>query len=301
MKKSQTKTPVSNVSELFTNSHEADVENNSIVFLNTYEEQAKEYLKNAGKYLGIQTGYKYVDYLIGSFLPGELWTIGGDTGHGKSLFSMNIAQNVYDRYQKPVLFINLELTVEQAVQRFYNLSGDDHDYAGIMVQSSPDIDYKDVDVLMAKAKEEGVCMVVVDHLHFFDGAIGDNAASAITRLMRHFKKCAVKYELPVIMLSHVTPQTKLTKDGIENIKPDLHSFKNSKSIEQLSDMVGFVWRTKEEPNRVEFYTRKNRSRPLITDSVYFDQNGWVLEEDEGWVPKNYPPSGVSSPAPGTLL
>jgi len=293
MKNSPKKTKVSSVTELFSKPHEEN-ETGSITYLKEFEEQALEYLKDAGVYKGISTGYEYVDWLIGSFLPGELWTIGGDTGHGKSLFAMNVAQNVYSRYQKPVLFINLELTVEQAVQRFYNLSGDDHDYAGIMTQTSADIDYKDVDKLMAQAKEQGVCLIVVDHLHFFDGAIGDNAASAITRLMRHFKKCAVKYEMPVIMLSHVTPQTKITKDGLETVKPDLHSFKNSKSIEQLSDMVGFVWREQDDTSRVEFYIRKNRSRPLIKDSVYFNQKGWVLEEDKGWQPKNYPPFGVLS-------
>ncbi|NDD85111.1 hypothetical protein EBZ38_12675 [bacterium] len=294
MRSSRPKTKVSNVTDLFSKPHEENVTNNSITYLNEFEEQAIEYLKDAGVYKGISTGYEYVDWLIGSFLPGELWTIGGDTGHGKSLFAMNVAQNVYDKYQEPVLFINLELTVEQAVQRFYNLSGDDHDYAGIMVQTSPDVDYKDVDTLISKAKDEGVRLVVVDHLHFFDGAIGDNAASSITRLMRHFKKCAVKYEMPVIMLSHVTPQTKITKDGLETVKPDLHSFKNSKSIEQLSDMVGFVWREQDDTNRVEFYIRKNRSRPLIKDSIYFTQKGWVLEEDKTWQPKNYPPFGVSS-------
>jgi replicative DNA helicase len=79
-----------------------------------------EYLKNAHKYLGISTGYRNVDTLLGSFLPGELLTIGGDTGHGKSLLAMNIAQNVYKKYDRPVLMINLELTREQAIQRFYS-------------------------------------------------------------------------------------------------------------------------------------------------------------------------------------
>lgn len=298
MKKSPTKTKVSSVTELFSSPSEGHDAATSLVYLNTFEEQAKEYIRDAGKYKGIHTGYDYIDWLIGSFLPGEVFTIGGDTGHGKSLLAMNIAQNVYAKYQQPVLFINLELTVEQAVQRFYNLSGDNHDYAGIMTQQvgpEQDFDYKDVAPIMAKAKQEGVCLVVIDHLHFFDGAIGDNAASSITKLMRHFKRQAVKYELPVIMLSHVTPQTKLTKDGLETVKPDLHSFKNSKSIEQLSDLVGFVWREQDDTSRVEFYIRKNRSRPLIKDSMYFDQVGWVLKEDKVWVPKNYPPSGVSLP------
>ena len=288
MKPTQTKKPVSNVKDLFANPHEENVVQNDIAFLSTYEEQAMEYLKNEGKFQGVSTGYKSIDSLMGSFLPGEIFTLGGDTGHGKSLLAMNIAQNVYKQTQQPVLFINLELTVEQAVQRFYNLAGEDRDYAGIMVQTQLDINYTDIDHLMARAKEEDVALVVVDHLHFFDDSIGDNAHAAITRIMKYFKRCAMKHELPVLLLSHVTPSKK--QDG-STYQPDLHSFKGSKSIEQVSDMVGFVFRHEDNTRLVDFYMRKNRSRPLEPEAVTLTQKSWKLEEDPLWRPKNLPPSG----------
>lgn len=288
MKPPQKKPTVSNVKDLFSKPHEENVAVNDIAFLSTYEEQAMEYLKNEGKFQGISTGYKSIDALMGSFLPGEIFTLGGDTGHGKSLLAMNIAQNVYKQTQQPVLFINLELTVEQAVQRFYNLAGEDRDYAGIMVQTQLDINYTDIDHLMARAKEEDVALVVVDHLHFFDDSIGDNAHAAITRIMKYFKRCAMKHELPVLLLSHVTPSKK--QDG-STYQPDLHSFKGSKSIEQVSDMVGFVFRHEDNTRLVDFYMRKNRSRPLEPEAVTLTQKSWKLEEDPLWRPKNLPPSG----------
>jgi replicative DNA helicase len=278
----QNSRPISDLASLLTSSEEPKPEKRKIKFLHEYEPQALELLKNKGKYQGISTGYTGIDDRMGSFLPGELITIGGDTGHGKSLLAMNIAQNVYEKYQEPVLFINLELTVEQAVQRFYELGGNEHDYAGIMVQTQSDVNYKDVAGLMAEAKEEGVKLVVVDHLHFFDDSIGDNAAAAITRVMKYFKKCAVKFELPVIVLSHVTPQTRLTPDGIEQVKPELHSFKNSKSIEQISDMVGFVFRNQKDTRYLEFYMCKNRSRELKNQPVEMIQDDWRLMELTDW-------------------
>lgn len=276
MKNSPEKPSVSSVTELFAKPQENNEHSLDITFLNKYEDQAMEYIENQGKYIGISTGYPEIDNRLGSFLPGEVLTIGGDTGHGKSILAMNIAQNVYKIQQEPVLFINLELTVEQAVQRFYHLSGDERDYAGIMVQEATDLGYKDVATLMAKAKEHDVCLVVVDHLHFFDDSIGDNAAAAITRIMKYFKRCAVKYELPVLLLSHVTPQTKVTANGIETLRPDLHSFKGSKSIEQVSDMVGFVVRHADNPSLVDFYVRKNRSRQLDPENVTLEQREWKL-------------------------
>lgn len=297
MKNSRPKTPASNVSHLFSNSHEVNEKSNDLAYLVEFEKDAMDFLKNEGKYMGLHTGYPYLDFLLGSFLPGELFTIGGDTGHGKSLFAMNIAQNVYKKYQQPVLMVNLELTRNQAVQRFYNLSGEDHDYAGIMVQRSSAVSYKDIDVLMKKAKEEGCCLVIIDHLHFFSRS-ADNSVQELSRIMKHFKECAVENDLPVILLSHVTPTRVMDKDGNlkKTQKPGLHNFKGSSSIEQDSDMVGFVFRDDTNPERVEFYIRKNRSRPKITDSIYYDQVGWRLEEDSAWAPKNLPPSGGSSQA-----
>ena len=260
-------------------------EKTEIAYLSEFEEEAMEYIKNGDKYMGIDTGYEGVNRLLGSFLPGELLTIGGDTGHGKSLFAMNIAQNVYQKTQLPVLMVNLELTRYQAVQRFYNLS-DDHDYAGIMVQRAPAVTYRDIDVLMERAKDEGACMVIIDHLHFFSRS-ADKEHQELSRITKHFKECAVERELPVILLSHVTPTRIMAPDGSvkKEYKPGLHNLKGSSSIEQDSDMVGFVYR-KEGSNEVEFYLKKNRSRPLNPQSTTLKQKGWKLEEDPAWLPTN---------------
>lgn len=285
---------VDNLTTLFTQPHDPADERTDLAYLKEFEDEAMEYLKNEGKYSGVSTGYPYMDFLLGSFEPGELFTLGGDTGHGKSLLAMNIAQNAYDRYQKPVLMVNLELTRNQAVQRFYNLSGEDHDYAGIMIQRAPAVSYKDIDVIMKKAKEEGCCLVVIDHLHFFSRS-AENSVQELSRIMKHFKECAVEHELPVLLLSHVTPTRVTDRDGnvTKTNKPGLHNFKGSSSIEQDSDIVGFVFRDDEDTSRMEFYVRKMRSREKLTESIYFTQDGWRLEQDNTWAPKNYPPSGIS--------
>lgn len=265
-------------------------EKTEVAYLVEFQDEAMEYIKNGDKYMGLSTGYEGIDTLLGSFLPGELLTIGGDTGHGKSLLAMNIAQNVYAKEQKPVLLVNLELTRYQAVQRFYNLS-DDHDYAGILIQRAPAVSYRDIDVLMERAKDEGACMVVIDHLHFFSRS-AENEARELSRITKHFKECAVERELPVILLSHVTPTRIMAPDGSvkKEYKPGLHNLKGSSSIEQDSDMVGFVYR-KDGGSDMEFYLRKNRSRPLNQQSTTLHQKGWKLEEDKSWLPQKFVPSG----------
>lgn len=293
---SRKKTTAANWTDLLENGVTDDMlahaQKTELAWLKEFEPEAMELLKNEGKYTGISTGYPSVDTLMGSFLPGELFTVGGDTGHGKSLFAMNIAENVYKKYQQPVLLVNLELTRAQAVQRFYNLAGDDHDYAGILIQRAPAVEYKDIDVLMKKAKLEGACLVVIDHLHFFSRAAKE-PVQELSRIMKHFKECAVENELPVILLSHVTPTRIMDKEGRlkQTLKPGLHNFKGSSSIEQDSDMVGFVYRSEDRPKQVEFYMRKNRSRPLKPESVFLDQKEWKLEEIPEWLPQDLPPYG----------
>jgi len=154
-----------------------------------------------------------------------------------------------------------------------------------MIQRAPAVSYQDIDVLMQKAKDFGACLVVIDHLHFFSRS-ADNEARELSRITKHFKECAVEHELPVILLSHVTPTRIMAPDGQvkKEYKPGLHNLKGSSSIEQDSDMVGFVYR-KQGESRMEFYLRKQRSRPLITESTYFDQKGWRLVEDKLWLPK----------------
>lgn len=279
MKNSRQKTPVSSVSALFSEPLDPVAEKTAIVRLKDYEPEAMELLKTAGTYQGISTGYKSVDERLGSFLPGELLTIGGDTGHGKSIFAMNIAQNVYKNTGRPVLLVNLELTRNQAVQRFYELSGEEHDYNGILIQKAHAVSYKDIDILMKKAKKEGVCLVVIDHLHFFSRS-ADNSVQELSRIMKHFKECAVENNLPIILLSHVSPTRIMSADGNvkKTNKPGLHNFKGSSSIEQDSDMVGFVYRNEKHTSEVEFYMRKNRSRPLDPTPTTLTQKDWRLLE-----------------------
>lgn len=254
----------------------ANVANNTdIAFADEYREGAEEYVKNYGKFNGVSTGYDEIDRRLGSFLPGEMLTIGGDTGHGKSLLVQNIAYKAYKRNGRPVLFVTLEMTKEQTLARMLKIAEPDDDVSGIIFQRASAVSYRDIDILIQKAKEYDCCMVIIDHLHFFPRSQGDNQRSEISRITKHFKENAIEHEIPIILVSHIRrPQ--------DDRRPDLHHLKESGSIEQDSDMVGFVYRTKENPEEVEFYLRKNRSRKLIPEHVILNQKDWKLEES--WVP-----------------
>jgi len=242
-----------------------------IAFAHEYIEEAKEIARNYGRFQGLSLGYSSLDNLTGSFLPGELFVIGGGTGHGKSLFAQNIAYKVYKQTGSAVLFVTLEMTKEQTLSRVLKIAGDD-DVAGILFQKQSSVEPRDIPVLMSKAKEWDCILVVIDHLHFFPRT-SDKVRNEISRITKLFKESAVEHKLPVILLSHINRTLE------KGEKPDLQHLKESGSIEQDADMVGFVYRDKKEtPDTMEFYMRKNRSRKLIYDSIFFRQNVWNLEE-----------------------
>lgn len=255
-------------------------EKTDIALASEYAEQAKEYAKTYGQFSGLSLGYTGLDKLTGSFLPGEVLVIGGGTGYGKSLLAQNIAVKVALQ-GKMTLFITLEMTKEQTLSRMFRMCYNPEEEAKveslIAFQRASAVTDKDVGILMKKAAEDGMELVILDHLHFLPRGT-DNVRTEISRITKHFKECAVEYKIPVILLCHINRSQEREE------KPDLKHLKESSSIEQDADMVGFVYRDKSDPekkNVMEFYMRKNRSRELVYEPIQFNQLQWRLVEQ--WI------------------
>jgi replicative DNA helicase len=253
-------------------------EKTEIALAGEYSELAKEYAKTYGKFTGLSLGYPELDRRTGSFLPGEVFVIGGGTGFGKSLLAQNIA--VKAALQGTMtLMVTLEMTKEQTLSRMYHMCKNEEERETInslvAFQRASAVSDKDVGVLMQKASQDGMGLVILDHLHFLPRGT-DNVRNEISRITKHFKECAVEYKIPVIILCHVNRALE------KGEKPDLKHLKESSSIEQDADMVGFVYRdNKVSKNKMEFYMRKNRSRELIYEEMTFTQDGWQLTQEGG--------------------
>jgi len=259
-------------------------EKTDIALASEYYEEAKEYAKTYGKFSGLRLGFSELDRLTGSFLPGEVMVIGGGTGYGKSLLAQNIAYKVALQGMM-TLFITLEMTKEQTLSRMLLMCKDEREEAAVQslvaFQRASNVTDKDVGILMKKASEGGMSLVILDHLHFLPRGT-DNVRTEISRITKHFKECSVEYKIPVILLCHVSRSLE------KGEKPDLRHLKESSSIEQDADMVGFVYRDKSKPDRkniMEFYMRKNRSRELVYDPIEFIQTKWSLTEEPAWLPQ----------------
>jgi len=233
---------------------------------------------------GISTGYPDLDKATGGFANGELIILAGGTGQGKSLFAASIMLNMA-LDNKKCLFFTLEMPEVDTTSRFLRMS---QAFGGELVVSELPIYYyhgtnvtlPTLDYSIKKAKEQHYAAVFVDHLHFFAKG-SDNQANEIGHIVREIKLMARKYDMPIVLISHIR------KTGAPSKIPTLEDLKDSSGISQDADMVLMIWRNMDTPNEEEqkvmkVRIRKNRRRGILTGCQYrLDENNYLKEEPYG--------------------
>ena len=240
-----------------------------------YIEPAKERYENWGKMQGLSTGFPSIDRLTLGLVGGELIIVAGPTSKGKTLLSMNIANNVA-KYGGRVLFVTLEMTHAELTSRYMyaNNGFDTKEFqavaANTLFQVNDELDWKDIDGLMQNAKEQlDVDLVIIDHLHYFTREV-DNISEILGRITKEFKKNAKRYDVPVILISHIR---KLGQG--EELSGE--SLRGSSLIAQDSDIVLLVNRDP-ETNEMGILIDKNRNRGKLSDRTPYGQ--WWGDERE---------------------
>lgn len=227
-----------------------------------YVDASKERYKNWGKLQGLSTGFPSIDEQTLGLVDGELVIIAGPTSRGKTLLAMSISNNVA-KYGGRVLFVTLEMTKEELTSRYMFVNGgwDTEEFALVsantIFQDNDELDWRDIDGLIANAKEQlDVDLVVIDHLHYFARDI-KNASEELGKITMTFKKNAIRHKVPIILISHIR---KLGKD--EDLSGE--SLRGSSLIAQDSDIVLLVNRDP-ETNAMGVLIDKNRNRGKISD------------------------------------
>ena len=225
-------------------------------------EDAKSRFENWGKMQGLHTGFPSIDELTLGLPGGELIIVAGETSRGKTLLSMNIANSVALGGGR-VLFVTLEMTHAELTSRYMFLNdGPETDAfrivsANTVFQHNDELDWKDIDGLIANAKEQlDVDLVIVDHLHYFTREL-QNVAEDLGRITKEFKKNAIRHNIPVILISHVRKLGQ-GEDLSEN------ALRGSSLIGQDADIILFVNRDP-ETNEMGVLITKNRNRGTLAD------------------------------------
>lgn len=226
-----------------------------------------EAMKDAGSGLsGIPSGFTNIDRITNGWQKSDLVILAGRPGMGKTAFVLGIARNAAVDHKRAVAIFSLEMSSIQLVTRLIAgeteleaekfRSGKLQDYeweqlnarvqnlsdAPIYIDDTPQLSIFD---LRAKARRlksnKGIELLIIDYLQLMrsdDSGKAGNREQEISYISRSLKSLAKELEIPVIALAQLSRAVESRQDKI----PILSDLRESGSIEQDADMVGFLYR-----------------------------------------------------------
>ena len=257
--------------------------------------------ENKSEITGLPTGFYEFDKLISGLHENELYIIAARPGMGKTAFALNIATYVARNTKKNVAIFNFEMSAEQLVNRmlssigqinfgrFRNGNFDNNDWkrlseavsvladTNIKIDDTPGATISDIRSKCRRlaSKENGLGLVVIDYLQLITGSSRNqaNRQQEVAEISRGLKTMAMELKCPVIALAQLSRAV----EGRPDKRPLMSDLRESGSIEQDADLVGFLYRddyyNKEAMNKeasiTEFIIGKNRNGPTKTVEFIF--------------------------------
>lgn len=243
----------------------------SSVIIDTYAHLQEISGPNRDKYMGIPTGFTYLDAMLsGGLGRSDLIILAARPGMGKTSFVLNIATQVAKKQNTPVAVFSLEMTKDQLVSRILSgeagvgsqafrtggLSGEDWQSlaraSDILAKTHMYLDdTSNITIAEMKAKirrinqdpaRPNIGVVIIDYLQLMSsGKRSENRVQEISEMTRNLKIMAKELNVPVIALSQLSRSAEKAT-GRTDHRPVLSDLRDSGSIEQDADIVMFLYR-----------------------------------------------------------
>jgi replicative DNA helicase len=188
-----------------------------------------------------------LDHTLGGFNAGQLTTITGLTGEGKTTFAQTVTSN-FAKQDIASVWFSYEVLPKYFLRGFGEKPPLFYMPAKLQLNS---VEWLKQRIQEAKLKYD--CRAVfVDHLHFLvDMRSHNNMSLEIGYVMRSLKRIAVDLNVCFFLIAHlakVAPET----------EPDNSSLRDSSFIAQESDNVLIIWRKKDHATDAVLKVAKNR-------------------------------------------
>lgn len=267
------------------------------VLIDVYD-NIEELHQNNAAVTGVPTGFRDLDKITSGFQKNDLIIVAARPSVGKTAFALNIAQNVATKTDENVAIFSLEMGADQLVSRMLcaegnidsqrlrtgNLEADDWgkltmamgslSNAGIYIDDSPGIRVSEIRSKCRRLKQEhGLGMIIIDYLQLIQGSDNskENRQQEVSEISRSLKGLARELEVPLIALSQLSRGVEQRQDK----RPMMSDLRESGSIEQDADIVGFLYRDdyydaeSEQQNIIEIIISKQRNGPTGTVELAF--------------------------------
>ncbi|MCM0583260.1 replicative DNA helicase [Weissella diestrammenae] len=273
-------------------------------------EQIERNSRTSEKVTGVASGFRELDELTTGFHAGEMIIVAARPAVGKTAFVLNVAQKVAVANKKlPVVIFSLEMPAVSLVNRMLASEGNINSQ-NMRTGSLTDEEWRKLTVAMASLsgtkiyiddtagikiteirsklrrlkKQEGeLGLVIIDYLQLVEGTTNESQQQAVSSVSRNIKKMAMELQVPIIALAQLSRGVEQRQDK----RPVLSDIRDSGSIEQDADIVGFLYREdyyrqeddgegsgagqQDEDGPIEIILEKNRSGARGTAKMLFQK------------------------------
>ncbi len=290
--------------------------------LQSYEGGINAFLDPSKRIKGISSGFTKFDEMTGGMHGGDLIILAARPSMGKTALALNIAQHVALKLKQTVAIFSLEMSKESLLTRMLcaaarvdsqkfragYLSQEErrklnhalHELveAPLFIDDTPGVHLMDMHAKLRRLQAEnqksgGVKLVIVDYLQLMTGrGRFENRNQEVSALSRGMKLLAKELNVPMLVLSQLSRAVE-TRQG--DHRPQLSDLRESGSIEQDADLVGFIFREEVyNKNRedlrglAELIIAKQRNGPVGTVNLVFLHSQTKFEnraEDTGELPE----------------
>lgn len=233
------------------------------VLAETAKSAIAERMKNRGKLPGLHTSFRFWDFKTGGLEKGLLYLFGARPSMGKTALLLCIILYISDYLKIPVLFFSLEMGASKIIDRLISMisgipardikTGNlEPETAKIIdtalnkikglplfIDDTPGLSLSEITTrsMRYKLKNPELGLICVDHLTEISKQ-GQDERIAVTDNCRGIKRLAKNLNVPVILLAQLSRAV----EGRGNKRPQLSDLRESGAIEEVSDVVTFLYR-----------------------------------------------------------
>lgn len=239
-------------------------------------------------YLGVSTGFKDLDDLLGGFQKSDLVILAARPSVGKTALALDMMRHAALAEGKTVAFFSLEMSHTQIMDRLLGMQSgipfweirtgrlSDKkfmrlaDTMGELADANIFVDDQagqHINALRTKARrlaiERGVDIIFVDYLQLMHGSSKESRTLEVGEISQGLKNIAKELNIPVVGLSQLSRAI----EQRQSRRPQLSDLRESGSIEQDADVVLFIDREEiwdpdtENKGIAELIVAKHRNGP----------------------------------------
>jgi replicative DNA helicase len=265
-----------------------------------YFDRIEYLMQNQHESLGLPTGFRDLDALLGGLQKSDLIIFAARPGMGKTSFLLSIALNAARIGQRVGIF-TMEMGVEQLVQRLISMETGINsqrlragqlgpqeysrfvEAAGrvsnfpIYIDDTPALNPMQMRTKCRRLQHEhGVDLILLDYVQLMNSgkAYENNRVQEVSYISRNLKELAREINVPLLTAAQLSRAVEQRQDK----RPVLSDLRESGSLEQDSDIVMFLYRDSvyneatEFPNQADIIIAKHRNGPTGAIALYFERS-----------------------------